>query len=975
MKKIIYLMSLILVLFSFSACDTQNPDNGGALASDYFPILENVRYYYRGEQNDYGTFDVYPDYADDQSMQLRISDNSTSKLAVIKAADDQVTLVYQDQDINYRENLLAKTNTDLVLINTPIAVETSWQFGEGVTRSITDVATTVETPIANYEAIEITTEYGDHSTVEYYAKDVGLVKSITTTANSSVTSILSSIVQDTSITQAVNFYYPNLDHEIIYYQTRDLEFRTNDVTATILQDSYKEVPEKVNAVLGANTIINDYHLGENDQAYLDLSQEFISEMNSGAQLESMMLTALANTFGSYYGVNELMLRIDGNLYESGHIALGEDETLAVDAINSFDIATFDDHEPGQTPTSVASDYFPIINNSHYFYQGSGDVYASYDVYIDYSDQNTIQQRICYGDVETIRVIKISTDTITETYTQNEAYARANMMSRTNSDEILLKGPIVVGTSWSVGNNGIRTITNGAVTLTTSSGTYTAIEVTTSYDDGYSINYYVKGVGLVKSINTTEFEVSSTLSEIETDKAFVQAVKFYYPNINDDKLYYQTKSISFRTNDITRIVFQNAYKDVPANVGKVFTTNTKINWYYLNQDGMTYIDLSRAFISEMNAGSGYEGMILQSVANTFGGYFDTAKVVLTIDGGLYESGHYAFGRFDYLDVDFSNSFDITTLTPPATTASASSYFPILQNTRYAYQGDGNEYAQFDAYIDYTNENSYQQRENNGGTEVVKVIKVEKDKVTQTYFQAETYYRENSLKKTNTNEVLLQGPIQVGTSWQLANGNTRKITAVDKSITTPKGTYKTIEVTTQGPNYQNIYYYAQNVGLVKILSKGEGYEVSSNLEEIETDKALVQHIAFYYPNINDSKIYFQYKSVSFNTNDITRITLQNAYKQVPGSVGKVFSNNTKINWLYLNKDGMAYIDLSSEYLTEMNAGAGYEAMMLQCVANTFGSYYGVNRVLLTINNQQYSSGHIYLEKFEYLTVDTSDNVALN
>ena len=459
----------------------------------------------------------------------------------------------------------------------------------------------------------------------------------------------------------------------------------------------------------------------------------------------------------------------------------------------------------------------------------------------------MQQRINNGGTELIKVITITTDTITKTYQQGEAYARANMMKKTNSSEILLKGPIVVGTSWSIGTGITRTITNGAVALTTPSGTYTAIEVTTTSADGTTKDYYVKGVGLVKTIATgTDYEVSSTLAQVETDKAFVQAVKFYYPNINDDKLYYQTKSISFHTNDITRIVFQNAYKDVPANVSKVFSTNTKINWYYLNADGMTYIDLNKAFITEMNAGSGYEGMILQSVANTFGGYFETAKVVLTIDGGLYESGHFAFGKYEYLDVDFSNSFDIATLTPPTTSATASSYFPIQENVHYSYQGDGNEYAYFNTYIDYTNENSYQQRENNGGTEIVKVIKVENEnKVTLTYSQAETYYRENSLKKTNVNEVLLQGPLVVGTSWQLPNGNTRTITAINKQITVPSGTYTTIEVTTQGNNYQNIYYYAQNVGLIKVLSKSEGYEISSNLESIEQDKALEQHIAFYYP----------------------------------------------------------------------------------------------------------------------------------
>lgn len=977
MKKIIYLLSLFLVLFGVAGCNPQEPNNGTqTTARDYFPILQNTHYLYQGDQNDYGTFDVYPDYVNDQAMQLRINNNNTYQLAVIKTASDQVSLVYQDQDIPYRENLLDRTNTENILLKNPVATGTSWQASAGVTKTITNASATVETPLATYEAIEITTEYSDYQTIEYYAKDVGLIKTTTITANSSVTSILTSIVDDATVTQNVNFYYPNLDHEKIYYQTKSLEFKTNDVTATILQDNYKDVPDNVIGVLTPNTAINEYYLNSDNQAYLDLTGEFISEMNAGAQLETMILQAVANTFGSYYNSNELLLRIDGNLYESGHMAYGEDETLAVDTINSFDIATFADHEPDETPTTLASDYFPIINNSHYVYQGAGNEYASYDVYLDFSDQSTIQQRINNGGTELIRVIKITSDKITKVYQQGEAYARVNMLSKTNTDEVLLQGPIVVGTSWSIAAGITRQITNGAVAITTPGGTYTAIEVTTTNGTKITKDYYVKDVGLVKSISTSaDYEVSSTLAQVEQDKAYVQAVKFYYPNINDSKLYYQTKSINFKTNDITRMVFQNAYKEVPANVGKVFSANTKINWYYLNQDGMSYIDLNRAFITEMNAGAGYEGMILQAVANTFGGYFQTSQVVLTIDGGLYESGHYAFGRFEYLDVDTANSFDIKTLTPPVTAASAASYFPILQNTHYIYQGDGNEYAAFDAYIDFTNENSYQQRENNGGTEVVKVIKVEKDKIALTYSQGETYYRENSLKKTNTNEVLLQGPIQVGTSWQLANGNTRKITAIDKQITTPAGTYQTIEVTTQGPNYQNIYYYAKDVGLVKVLNTGAGYVVSSNLEKIEQDKALTQHIAFYYPNINDDKIYYQVKPISFKTNDITRLTLQNAYKQVPSSVGKVFTNNTRINWLYLNKDGMAYIDLSPDYLSEMSAGAGYEAMMLQCIANTFGSYYGVNRVLLTIDNQLYSSGHIYLEKFEYLTVDTKNNVQLN
>jgi len=65
------------------------------------------------------------------------------------------------------------------------------------------------------------------------------------------------------------------------------------------------------------------------------------------------------------------------------------------------------------------------------------------------------------------------------------------------------------------------------------------------------------------------------------------------------------------------------------------------------------------------------------------------------------------------------------------------------------------------------------------------------------------------------------------------------------------------------------------------------------------------------------------------------------------------------LSLNEDeNIVCIDLNTAFLTEMNAGSEYESMILQSIANTFGQYYDSNKVILTIDNQLYSSGHILL-----------------
>ncbi|MFB0919429.1 MAG: GerMN domain-containing protein, partial [Oscillospiraceae bacterium] len=289
----------------------------------------------------------------------------------------------------------------------------------------------------------------------------------------------------------------------------------------------------------------------------------------------------------------------------------------------------------------------------------------------------------------------------------------------------------------------------------------------------------------------------------------------------------------------------------------------------------------------------------------------------------------------------------------------------------------EYATFDEYVDYTSENKIQQRSNNGGTVLARVIEIGGGKAVLTFSREDYFYRENFLKKaSNMGDILLMEPIKVGTTWTLKDGRVKTITGTNVKVETPSGTYMTVAVKTDyGVGNTSINYYAPGIGLVKVLTYGEDFEVSSSLSEIQRDIKLKHTIRFYYPSATDGVLLYKDSEVSFKTNDITRKVLETAYKQLPeGFSGKVFSENTRINSLYLNDDGMVYLDLSNDFVTEMNAGSDYEAMLLQCVANTFGSYYGAERVILTIDNGLYESGHIKLEKGQYLTVKTENSVEI-
>lgn len=307
-------------------------------------------------------------------------------------------------------------------------------------------------------------------------------------------------------------------------------------------------------------------------------------------------------------------------------------------------------------------------------------------------------------------------------------------------------------------------------------------------------------------------------------------------------------------------------------------------------------------------------------------------------------------------------------PIPTLSKIEDYYPTIQNSSYQYLGEGNEYASFKEYVDYNFENKTQRRINNGGTETIKVIQILNGELAVIFSASEIYHRENFLEKEEgKKDIILKEPLTVGTAWESMDGNKREITSVNKEIETPLGKYSTLEVKTTFKDSVIFDYYAKNVGLIKTEYKSGDFIVTSTLEKIISNSPLIQEVTFYYPDINNDKLVQKRESLSFNTNDITKLKFEEYLKNSPASnLGKLISKNTKIKSLYLNKDNMVYVDFSKELVSEMNAGSGYESMILQSITNTLGNYYGVKKVYITVEGQPYSSGHILMKKGEAFTV---------
>lgn len=147
-----------------------------------------------------------------------------------------------------------------------------------------------------------------------------------------------------------------------------------------------------------------------------------------------------------------------------------------------------------------------------------------------------------------------------------------------------------------------------------------------------------------------------------------------------------------------------------------------------------------------------------------------------------------------------------------------------------------------------------------------------------------------------------------------------------------------------------------------------------EEIP-NKNIQQVINLYYPNIDDENYYYKTVELNAKTQDEVLPSIVTAYKEndVTGTE-RVLTENTNINSVKLEKK-ILYLDFNQEFLNDMNAGSSYEELILHSIANTFCEYYGAEKLAITVDNKPYESGHIELEKGEYITPDYSKSVCIN
>ncbi|HSH35966.1 GerMN domain-containing protein [Schnuerera sp.] len=313
-------------------------------------------------------------------------------------------------------------------------------------------------------------------------------------------------------------------------------------------------------------------------------------------------------------------------------------------------------EPEEEVLTI-KDFYPFKENWKMEYEGIGNEFAEQTTFFEFIEENKGQLKIFNPGTVMVKVLEYDEGELKEIFSEGEFYHIENMIDVKNeNNNIILKEPLKVGTSWTTSGGYKSSITGIDVNIETPYKNFKALEVTTEFGEGRKqLEYYAKDVGPVASIYIDgEFEVKTLLEEIENE-SYEMDVKFFYPMFDEIKTGYVERDIEFSTNGNIKEILEYNLKNPNMNeLISPISDNTKVNSIILDRGNqMVKVDFSNELLEDMNAGSAMEGEIIKSIVNTFANFYQVEKVYISTEGNPYSSGHFSINKDEFFTVDYSN----------------------------------------------------------------------------------------------------------------------------------------------------------------------------------------------------------------------------------------------------------------------------------------------------------------------------------
>ncbi|MDR2649511.1 MAG: GerMN domain-containing protein [Clostridiales bacterium] len=306
---------------------TDIPEPAAATILDYFPVRSNANYRYESPGSPELTQDIYVTYTGGSRVQRRAASDRVSSTEVLQYQNGELKLIYGEPNFYFYENLTAvEPILDMLLLKEPLEQGKKWNLDTTGDSEITGLDINVSTPSGNYAAMEVTTIFTDgRQQKEYYAKGVGVVKTVyTTTDGRSLEIDLVRITEQASLIVPVDFYYPDPEAEAGYSkEERETRLNTDSDLSAVFTEQMKTPGASGYVWLPGETSLNAIEVDRfNDLITVDFSD------NNGVETEED-LRMIADTLGHFYGAGKVRPTINGEDYTAGGKTYGRSDFIAV----------------------------------------------------------------------------------------------------------------------------------------------------------------------------------------------------------------------------------------------------------------------------------------------------------------------------------------------------------------------------------------------------------------------------------------------------------------------------------------------------------------------------------------------------------------------------------------------------------------------------------------------------------------------
>ncbi len=334
MKKALILF-LIFAVLGLSACEKKPEINSGKI-EDYFATKANTIYVYDGPEETASAWNIHNDYIRDGFIQRKIIAGPYYAGELLSFIDGEMRVAYSQNNYFYMDDFgKYENNYNALILKEPLEKGNKWQLDSGISGAvnaeITNMDADVTVPYGTFKAMEVTITYEKSSSFqkEYYVKGIGLVKAETVKENGeSFASELKEIKEASNFSSEITFYYPDANSEELGFEQRNIAFATNMDMDKYFEDSFKSYEEGHMPVFSENVKINSIRLDWSKAlTSIDLSQDFIDQVNSNPELETKTLQSLMRTLREFYATDNLEVKIDGKNYESNNISFGDGEYI------------------------------------------------------------------------------------------------------------------------------------------------------------------------------------------------------------------------------------------------------------------------------------------------------------------------------------------------------------------------------------------------------------------------------------------------------------------------------------------------------------------------------------------------------------------------------------------------------------------------------------------------------------------------